>query len=127
MVQFRSREYRKFLESYQVRPSYISFYHPQANPVERINCGIRTKLVSYVSDNHREWDLLLPKISIRTAKHEVIRHTPYFVNLSREMFTTDERNFRKAENDDSVVETCQRVPEDFMCRSSNFTRFYRKS
>lgn len=66
---------------------YTSFYHSQANPVKRINRVIKTMLVSYVSDNHREWDLLLSNISraTRSAKHEVIGHTPYFVNFGLKM------------------------------------------
>lgn len=59
------------------------FYHPQANPVERINRAIKTMLISFASDNHRDWDLFLPKIScaIHTAKHEVIGQAPFFVNF----------------------------------------------
>lgn len=36
-VQFRSHQYKKFLENYKVQPSFTSFYNPQANPTERIN------------------------------------------------------------------------------------------
>lgn len=86
-VQYRSREYKKLLESYKVKPSYVALYHPQANPCERANRVIKTILISYVSENHREWDKMLPKVecAIRTAKHEVTELTPYFVNHGREM------------------------------------------
>lgn len=126
-VQFKSRDFRRFLDQYQVKPSFVSFYHPQANPVERVNRVIKTMLVSYVSDNHRDWDLVLPKITcaIRTAKHEVIGQTPYFVNFGREMNLTGERRWISSGDGDDTPVVFRREPEDFMCRSSSFARLYR--
>lgn len=86
-VQFRSKEFRKMVESYQSRILFNAYYHAQANPVERVHRVLKTILASYVKDNHRIWDRYLAKVAcaIRTAVHEVIGMTPYFANFGREM------------------------------------------
>lgn len=80
-VQFKSKEYNVLLQKYRVKANYTAYYHPQANPTERVNRVIKTILVAYVSQNHRSWDEFLPKITcaIRTAKHDTTGLTPYFV------------------------------------------------
>lgn len=86
-VQFRSKEYRRLLNQYQINPAFVSFYHPQANPTERVNRVIKSMLIAYVSENHRQWDKFLPKVAcaIRSAQHETTGHSPYYVNFGREM------------------------------------------
>lgn len=85
-VQFRSREFAEMCEGYHTKILYNAAYHPQANPVERVNGVLKTMLASYVSDNHRQWDKLLQKVgcAIRTGTHEATGMTPYFVNFGRE-------------------------------------------
>lgn len=86
-VQFKSKQFQSLLNSYGCKIRYTAHYHPQANPVERVNRVIKTMLRCYVQKDHRDWDKYLPKIAcaIRTAKHEVTGHTPYFINFGREM------------------------------------------
>lgn len=69
--QFTAREYRKFLESNNVRPTFVSRYHPQANAAEAANKTIGTAIRSYVKDNHREWDRYIPQIAcaMNTSVH----------------------------------------------------------
>ncbi|KAK9694890.1 hypothetical protein QE152_g33234 [Popillia japonica] len=83
-------------------------------------------LIVYVSENHRNWDILLPKVTcaIRTAKHDVTGHTPYFANYGREMHVTGERKFTKPIADDThVIE--EHDPEELIERSAKFSQFYR--
>lgn len=86
-VQFRSRQFKELLETYDIQSSFTAHYHPQCNPVERVHRVIKTMLVSYVSDNQRKWDTFLPKIAwaIRSAKHEVTGESPNFINFGREV------------------------------------------
>lgn len=60
-----------------------------------------------MSQDQRNWDLVLPKVTcaIRTAKHEVIGHTQYFVNFGREMFITGERFSKLPDRDIDSNET----------------------
>lgn len=37
----------------------ISPFHPQANPIERVNRTLKIMLSSYVQDNHHLWDEIL--------------------------------------------------------------------
>lgn len=85
--QFRSCEYKRLLSQYQIKPCYTTYYHPQANPTERVNRVIKTMLIAYVSDNHCEWDKFLSKVAcaLRSARHETTGLGPYYVNFGREM------------------------------------------
>lgn len=105
-VQFRSRVYKKFLDSYKIKPSFTAVYHPQANPTERITKSI---LIAFVSDNYREWSNYLSKVAcaIRTAKHETTGFTPYFINFGRDMVLEGNANelnqdIKSNENNDTL-------------------------
>lgn len=85
--QYKSKEFRKKAEEYQVKIWYTPYYHPQANPAERPNRVIKTMLAAYVKDNQRDWDKQLPKVAfaMKTAVHEVTGYTPAFLNFGREL------------------------------------------
>lgn len=85
--QYKSKHFLNFAGRYQCRLKFNASYHPRANPTERVNRVIKTMLAMYVSDNHRSWDENLDQIAcaIRTAKHEVTKLTPYFINFGRNM------------------------------------------
>lgn len=86
-VQFRSNDFRNMMRKYHCRISFTAYYHPQANPTERINRVLKTILTAYVHDNQRDWDKYLPSVAcaIRTSKHEATGLTPYFINFGREI------------------------------------------
>lgn len=86
-VQFRSKEFTKFLASLNIRVQYTALYHPQANPVERINRVIKTMLRSYLSEDQRGWDRQLSQVglAIRSSKHEVTGYSPNFIVFGREV------------------------------------------
>lgn len=77
---------------YKVKILLNASRHPQANPAERVNRDVVTMLRAYVSENHREWDKFIPKIgfALRTAHHEVTKHSPAFLNFGRELATSGE-------------------------------------
>lgn len=93
-VQFRSREFKTLMSSYNVKIRYTANYHAQANPTERVNRVLKTTLSCFIEDNQRIWDTLLPKVgcAIRSSKHEVIDNSPYFVNFGREMILDGNNN-----------------------------------
>lgn len=124
-VQFRSREYTNLLKEYSVNPKYTTYYHPQANPTERINRVLKSMLISYISDNHRNWDVVLPSIgcAIRTARHEVIGLTPYFVNFGREMMLSGKDHSSKFVKDQPLVVPTN-LEDTFKHRSEALTRVF---
>lgn len=89
-VQFKSKEFIKLLEEYNVKHLTTPLYHPEPNFVERANRTIKTMISSYIGDNQKHWDTNLSKLTCayRTAKNEVIQNTPYSVNFGCEMITS---------------------------------------
>lgn len=85
--QYTSKIFTQLMKEYGVSVRYNAFYNPQSNPTERYNRTLKTMLSMYVSDNHREWDVNLPKITcaVRTSFNESSRQVPYFVNFGRNM------------------------------------------
>lgn len=88
--QFISREYQQFLGSHNVKATYVSRYHPQANAAEAANKTIGTAIRSYVKENHRDWDRNVPQIAcaLNTAIHTSTSMSPYFINFGRHMITS---------------------------------------
>lgn len=85
--QFVSKEFKLFAQTYNVQHLTTAYYHPQANACERQHGTVKIMLSSFVKDNHRNWDTVLPKVAcaMRTGIHESTGLTPYFINFGREM------------------------------------------
>jgi len=62
-------------------------YHPQANPVERVNRILKTMITSLIEKDHREWDKHLSefRFAYNTAFHSSLETSPAFLNLGREL------------------------------------------
>jgi len=62
-------------------------YHPQANPVKRVNRVLKTMIVSFIGEDHREWDVHLAdfRFAYNTAFHSSPGTSSAFLNLSREL------------------------------------------
>lgn len=61
-------------------------YHPQVNPVERVNKVVGAAIRSYIKDKrHDKWDSNIHEIgyALRTAVHESTGYTPVFLNFGR--------------------------------------------
>ncbi|KAK9688533.1 hypothetical protein QE152_g35251 [Popillia japonica] len=83
-------------------------------------------LVSYVSTNHRLWDEVLPKIAcaVRTARHEVIGLTPYFVNFGREMILSG-TDHKGQDRENEPVNLDRGKSDVFAHRSEALRRVYK--
>ena len=49
---------KTFAETHRITHTTVPSYHPQANPVERVNKILKTMIVSFIKKDHREWDKL---------------------------------------------------------------------
>lgn len=60
-------------------------YHPQTNPVERVNRVLKTMIVSFINNDHRTWDEHLSdfRFAYNTAHHSSIETSPAVINLGR--------------------------------------------
>lgn len=104
--QYRSAEFKRFVNKYQCSIKFNANYHPRANPTERQNKTLKTMLAMYVKDNHRTWDAEIHKVAcaLRTARQETTRVSPYFVNFGRNMCLSGEdyRNHDLFNNEDGT-------------------------
>lgn len=102
-VQFKSKEFDKFLGNYHVTHWKNANYHPANNPTERVNRVIGAAIRTYVGDDHKEWDRDIQKVAmaIRTAVHEATLFTPYFVNYGRNFISSgaEYKQIRESGND----------------------------
>lgn len=84
--EFANKFLIKTLNEYGITHTTTPPYHPQANPVERVNRTLKTMIATYVGNNHRDWDLYLPEFrhAVNTATHATTKISPAFLNFGRE-------------------------------------------
>lgn len=84
---FKSKAYKNFCNSYNVKQWKTAVYHAQNNPVERVNLNLGSAIRSYIGNNHRDWDKNVAKIgcALRTAKHGTTKYTPFYLNFGFQM------------------------------------------
>lgn len=88
--QFVSQTLQQLFSQYKVpKVRYTPKYTPQVNTVERYNKTIMTAVSTFIDDDHRTWDLNIPKIqfALNTAVSEVTGFTPSFLVFGRELVT----------------------------------------
>lgn len=98
--QFISHELERLLNKYKVpQVHFTPKYTPQINTVERYNKTIVIAVSTFVNDDHRTWDLNLPKIqfAINNSVNESTGYTPSFLVHGRELVTCGSHY---VENDD---------------------------
>ncbi|ELR14136.1 integrase core domain containing protein [Acanthamoeba castellanii str. Neff] len=64
-------------------------YHPQTDGmVERFNSTIENMLSKFVSDDQKDWDVLVPYVlfAYRSTTHEVTGESPFFLMYGREPY-----------------------------------------
>jgi RNase H-like domain found in reverse transcriptase/Reverse transcriptase (RNA-dependent DNA polymerase)/Integrase zinc binding domain/Integrase core domain/Aspartyl protease len=85
--QLVGKEFKKFLSKYNVIHHTTPYYHPQANPVERVNKVIGETIRCYVNESQDRWDENLAQIgaAMRSSVHCSTGYSPYFLNFGREM------------------------------------------
>lgn len=79
-TQFVGKELAVLLKKYSIKHLRTAIYSPQANASERVNRSIIEAIRSYISTDHRDWDVLLPEITsaLRSAHHETIGCSPHY-------------------------------------------------
>lgn len=87
--QFRSNDFRKFLEGYGIKHILSAVYSPQINASERVNRCINEALRCFIRKDQRDWDLYTDSINcaLRNSIHQSIGKTPYQVVFGQTMIT----------------------------------------
>ena len=87
--QFRSKEFKEFLEGFGVNHMTSAAYAPQANAAERVNQSVLAAIRTYLDSDQRDWDLHLPEIecALRSAVHSSTKCSPFFALFGTNMVT----------------------------------------
>lgn len=121
-TEFINRTLRDFAGEHGITHTTVPPYHPQANPVERVNRVLKTMIISYLDRDHREWDVHLNdfRFAYNTAHHSSIGASPAFLNLGRELEPT--QSLRRRYQD--VTEVEPREPKEWSDRMRAIQSLY---
>lgn len=88
-TQFVSAIMQKTLFVLGVQQSLIPVYHPEANPAERKNRELKTRLAILVGPEHRRWPDVLPMVrfSLNSAYNQGTGHSAAYLTYAREMLS----------------------------------------
>ena len=83
-TEFKNKLIDERLEQLGIRHSTIPPYHPQANPVERVNRTLKQMIVAF-TETHDRWDEHLHEFvfAYNTAEHSSTGISPAFLNYGR--------------------------------------------
>lgn len=84
-TQFTSNEWYEVLQSRNIRVVHSSCYHPQSNPVERVNKEIGKICRMLCHEKHTKWALCLKFIEdcLNHSVHDSTGHIPYEIMFGR--------------------------------------------
>ena len=73
----------------RIQKLWTSPYHPQSDPVERVNRTFNAMLSHFVNDRQDNWDSFLPLICVayNTTFNATTGHTPYFLMMGHNPLT----------------------------------------
>lgn len=100
--EFTGKSLKSLAQDYKVKLLYNPSRHAQANPTERLNRTLGAMLRSYVGENHRSWDVNIPKLAfaLRAARSETTGFSPAFLTFGRELnAVNDKADFNNSLND----------------------------
>lgn len=85
-TEFVNKVLTEYTKELNVVHSTTPPYHPQANPVERVNRVLKAMIRAFVEQDHRSWDahILDFRFAFNTSKHSSTQSTPAFLNFGRE-------------------------------------------
>lgn len=77
-TQFTSSKWTEQLQSLEIKTSFTTIYHPESNPVERVNREIGRILRTYCSHKHTTWVKWLDNIEywLNNTTHQSTGFTP---------------------------------------------------
>lgn len=103
--QFTSNILKNLFSTYKIpNVFYTPLYTPQVNTVERYNKTIMTAVSTFIENDHRSWDMHIPKIqfALNSAVNEVTGYTPSFLVYGRELVSCGS-HYIDADLEDHIV------------------------
>ena len=85
-TEFVNKNIRDLVQRTGMRHNTTPPYHPQANPVERVNRVLKMMLRAFIDDDQGQWDVHLHefRFAYNSAHHVALLSTPAFANFGRE-------------------------------------------
>ena len=85
-TEFVNKVTQDLAEEFGFHHSTIPPYYAQANPVERVNRVLKSMIISFLGQDHREWDLHVYefRFAYNTASHSSSKLSPTFLNFGRD-------------------------------------------
>lgn len=123
--QFVSITLKQMLDKYKVpKLHFTPKYSPHVNTVERYNKTIMTAISTFISNDQRIWDLLVPKIqfAVNCSVNEVTGYTPSFLVYGRELVTCGTHYIDADTDDDLTFQPRDSYAENIGVLSSIFNK-----
>ena len=121
---FKNEELEKYYDKLGITPMYVSSYHPQANPVERVNQTVKTMIVSFLEKSHTKWDEHIDELAFayNTAIQDTTGESPAFLNYGRHPKLPG--SLRQKEDLECLNNLDKEAIEDWKLRMNNLHKVY---
>ncbi|XP_033225941.1 uncharacterized protein LOC117178627 [Belonocnema kinseyi] len=82
-TEFVNKQLEQMCRSLGIIHTTTPVYHVQENPTERVNRVLKTLIVSFLQNNHQDWDLHLSefRFAYNSALHGTVKVSPAFLNF----------------------------------------------
>ena len=120
--ELKNRLVDEYLASLGIFHSTTPPYHPQANPVERLNRTLKTRLIAFIEGAHADWDRNLPELvsSLNNSVHSSKGVSPALLNYGRQPLlpTTKGREQERA----ALAQRTDEATDAWLCRLKGLDR-----
>lgn len=101
---YRGAKFTEMCSSFKIDLKHNIAYNSRSNPTERSNQSIETMICSYIADDHRKWDLLMPELqwAMRSSLSAATKHTPHYLVFGKELSLDGRHHPLTALPDDAV-------------------------
>lgn len=123
--QFVSSTLKQMLQKYKIPNLHFTpKYSPHVNTVERYNKTIITAMSTFIENDQRIWDLLIPKVqfAINNSVNEVTNYTPSFLVYGRELVTCGSHYVDAELSDELIYQPRDAYAENLGTLSSIFDK-----
>ena len=93
--EFINKIIKSMADEYNIHHTKTPPYHAQANPTERVNRCLKTMIVAFLGQDHRDWDLHVKefRFAFNTSTHSITKYSPAFLNFGREPLVKNSLKF----------------------------------
>ena len=127
--QYQSKVLQAVLKFWGILQVFITKYHPQANPTERVNRNIKSMIASFVAEDHRTWDVHVAEFqfALNSVDHDAIGFSPAEIIFNRKIIDPLGNNIPSMETfDTTYLHKLELVRERIKRQQTRNKKFYDK-